>query len=536
MDPLKLITTRTTLQTLPAAPGQVPNSAGGYVFETDAETRIRRFLTLGTSGTYYASAQELTLDNARVILDWALNRPTELVDIVVQVSEAGRAPKNNPALLALAAVASSGDSKGRAYALAHLNRVARTGTHLFTFAAYVEQFRGWGRGLRRAVADWYDSKAVDDLAYQVLKYRQRDGWTHRDMLRLSHPKAFDKDRNSLYRYAARNGAVLIDDVVPPLVKAYEAAKTADGQALIRLIQEYPLSWEMLPNEALSDAGVWKALIVNERVPLGALIRQLPRLTRLGVLDDAFVNGLVCGTLSNQHKLAKARIHPVNVLVAQRTYASGHSARGDGAWTPNRHITDALDASFYTAFGTVKPAGKRTLIGLDVSGSMGVQISGLPISAREAAAALSLVQLATEPGADVVGFTGGGNWSNGWSGTTLTPLNISPRQRLDDVCKAVAGIPFGTTDCALPMLWAGENKREYDTFVIYTDNETYAGNVHPFQALRQYREATGIDAKLIVVGMTSTGFSIADPSDPGMLDVAGFDSAVPNLISDFSRGL
>jgi 60 kDa SS-A/Ro ribonucleoprotein len=60
-------------------------------------------------------------------------------------------------------------------------------------------------------------------------------------------------------------------------------------------------------------------------------------------------------------------------------------------------------------------------------------------------------------------------------------------------------------------------------------------IHPFQALKRYRERTGIDAKLIVVGMTSTGFSIADPSDPGMLDVAGFDSAVPNLISDFSRG-
>jgi trove domain protein len=36
-------------------------------------------------------------------------------------------------------------------------------------------------------------------------------------------------------------------------------------------------------------------------------------------------------------------------------------------------------------------------------------------------------------------------------------------------------------------------------------------------------------------MTSTGFSIADPDDAGMLDVAGFDHAVPNLISEFSRG-
>ena len=37
-------------------------------------------------------------------------------------------------------------------------------------------------------------------------------------------------------------------------------------------------------------------------------------------------------------------------------------------------------------------------------------------------------------------------------------------------------------------------------------------------------------------MTATEFSIADPTDPGMLDVVGFDAAVPSLISEFARGL
>ena len=43
---------------------------------------------------------------------------------------------------------------------------------------------------------------------------------------------------------------------------------------------------------------------------------------------------------------------------------------------------------------------------------------------------------------------------------------------------------------------------------------------------------GIPAKMIVVGMTSNGFSIADPDDAGMLDVVGFDTAVPQIMSDF----
>jgi len=70
--------------------------------------------------------------------------------------------------------------------------------------------------------------------------------------------------------------------------------------------------------------------------------------------------------------------------------------------------------------------------------------------------------------------------------------------------------------------------------VYTDSETWAGSIHPCKALNKYRREMGIPARLVVVGMTSTGFTIADPSDAGMLDVVGFDSAAPQVISDFSK--
>ncbi|VDK74787.1 unnamed protein product [Cylicostephanus goldi] len=87
-----------------------------------------------------------------------------------------------------------------------------------------------------------------------------------------------------------------------------------------------------------------------------------------------------------------------------------------------------------------------------------------------------------------------------------------------------------------MLWAKDKNKKFDVFVVYTDCETFFGEVHPFVALRQYREASGIkDAKLVVMGMTSTGFTIADPDDAGMMDIVGFDSAVPTLLADFVNG-
>jgi 60 kDa SS-A/Ro ribonucleoprotein len=220
------------------------------------------------------------------------------------------------------------------------------------------------------------------------------------------------------------------------------------------------------------------------------------------------------------------VHPIAVLAALRTYASGRGARGRGTWAPVREVVDALDAAFYTAFGNVEPTGKRLLLALDVSGSMEWgAVAGVPgLTPRVASAALALITAATEDRYEILAFA-----------TRLQPLAISPRQRLDDVVKTVSRLPFGGTDCALPMLHAEARKREVDAFVVYTDSETWFGSVHPAQALRDYRRASGIDARLVVVGMVSNGFTIADPQDPGMLDAVGFDTATPQLVSDFARG-
>ncbi len=86
-----------------------------------------------------------------------------------------------------------------------------------------------------------------------------------------------------------------------------------------------------------------------------------------------------------------------------------------------------------------------------------------------------------------------------------------------------------------MVKALEARMPVDVFVVLTDNETWYGRVHPFQALKDYRQKMGINAKMIVVGMTATQFSISDPSDAGSLDVVGFDSAVPQLMSQFVMG-
>ncbi|HRJ43431.1 MAG TPA: hypothetical protein PL105_16210, partial [Caldilineaceae bacterium] len=251
---------------------------------------------------------------------------------------------------------------------------------------------------------------------------------------------------------------------------------------------------------------------------------------------------VAARLRDRDAIRRARLHPLAVLVAMKTYASGQGVRGSLKWEPVSAISDALDEAFYLAFENVEATGKRTMLALDVSGSMeGPDIAGMPgISPRIASAALALVTMRTEEKVVVTAFTsagsdGMGSVSRRRHDSGISTLDLSPRQRLDDVVKRISGLPFGGTDCALPMLYALERGLEVDAFVVYTDSETWAGSIHPSQALAQYRERTGIPAKLVVVGMTSNGFSIADPRDPGMLDVVGMSTETPQVISQFIRG-
>jgi 60 kDa SS-A/Ro ribonucleoprotein len=463
----------------------------------------------------------------------------------------GRAAQNDPALFALALAAGLGDEPTRKAALEALPQVARTGTHLFQFATFVEGFRGWGRSLRRAVGTWYAGQPVDALAYKAVKYRQREGVTHRDLLRLAHPASevsagnptlhVSADHGRLFEWIVRGGEPEgLPRIVEGFVRAQEAQSSAKTAALVR---EYRLPREALQSEHLTSAEVWEALL--EDMPMTAMMRNLATMTRVGVLEHGSSgSATVVDRLRDVERILKARMHPIALLAALRTYQSGRGARGQLSWSPVREVVDALDAAFYTAFGNVEPAQKRLLLALDVSGSMTYGwVAGVPgLTPRDASAALALVTAATESRYEVVGFFAGkGGWKSraksgwGFGRQGLTPLSISPRQRLDDVIKTVDGLPFGGTDCALPMLYAQAQEREVDTFVIYTDSETWAGDVHPAQALQDYRAASGIDARLVVVGMVSNGFSLADPADPGMLDIVGFDTATPQLISDFARG-
>ena len=525
---------------------QVANSEGGFVFAVDDWTRLDRFLILGSEGgSFYASEQKLTRENAEGVLRCLALDGRRVVERIVAISEAGRAPKNDPALFALALAAKLGDVDTRRAAFAALPRVARIGTHLFHFAEHVKALGGWGRGTMRAFARWYTAMETSRLALQAVKYQSRDGWSHRDLLRKAHPVAKDDRQQAIFHWMTKGwesvGEVPHPDEVLAMIWAFERAKSLrdakDAALLCGLIRDHRLPHECVPTEMKRHPEVWEALLPE--MGLTAILRNLGKMTEVGLLG-AFSDAerLVVSRLEEAEALRAAHVHPLQLLVTLRTYAQGHGEKGKLTWKPRQRIVDALDGAFYRAFQAVTPTNARTLLALDVSGSMaGGLIAGLPgITPRVGSAAMALVTAAVEPNHEFVAFTNGPYRSaHRGFGSGISPVAISPRSRLDDVVKAVSDLPFGGTDCALPMLWAAENKVPVDIFCVYTDSETWAGDIHPVQALRQYRAKMGIGARLVVIGMVSNGFSIADPQDGGMLDVVGFDTSTPSIIADFATG-
>lgn len=517
--------TSPTPQTEQADQRQVKNDAGGYTFKIEPFQQLDRWLILGgDGGTYYTTERALTIDNARCIQACLKLDGQRVVRRIVEISDAGRAPKNDPAIFALAIAASCDDPKVRDAALRALPQVCRIGTHLFQFVKAVNALRGWGPALKAAVRHWYSSKSDDQVAVQIAKYGQRDGVSHRDLLRLSHPKA-DKDpqRNAIYRYVTKEGKEIPEGLLEYLV-AFEELKKADERRTIQLINQWGFTHEMVLTEHKNSPHVWAALL--EKMPITALIRNLGKMTEVGVLKPLTGElNVAIGKLTDLATLRKGRVHPITILTALKTYEQGHGDKGSLKWTPVPALVGALDEAFYKSFGTIEPSGLRTLIALDVSGSMdGSKIAGSPLSAREASAAMAMVTMRTEKNWHIFGFS-----------NRFIELPLHSRMSLVEVVTKLRGLPFQSTDCSLPFIYAKQHKLEVDAFQVWTDNETYAGSGHPHERLKEYRKAMGINSTSAVIGTDARPFTIAHPDDPGMCDLVGFDTATPNLLASFARG-
>jgi 60 kDa SS-A/Ro ribonucleoprotein len=564
-----------TPQSAPAKAGQIKNRAGGYVFKIEDWSRLNRFLIIGNEGgTYYARESELTIENYDCVKRCLANDWKRTIDTIVSISDEGRATSNTLCVFALAVCSVFGSVDAKAYANTMVAKVARFSTDFFNWVTDVLTLKGnkKGKGFLRAIGRWYTEKKPKDLAYQICKYPSRslkDGTRmgHADILRMARPGYGSSDGSS-----ARNGRALTlptkehgllchyathgvisdaefakrkaeestldrkleapgirESVLESLkdsdlryVWAHEKAKKASKKDLIKLIKDYRLTRESVPPELQHDPDVQMALLVDQ--PLVAMIRNLGQYTASGLAKPlSKATGLIIEKLGNKEFLKKARLHPMTIAMAQRVYSGGQGTRT--SWSPVPAISDALESAFYNAFNYVEPTNQKYLVGTDVSGSMfwesGRRHGLLP---AEAAAIVSMVIARTEKNYHLMAFS-----------TSMVNLGITAKDSLSSVLSTFQRHGYGGTNVAAPVEHAIKNKMDVDMFCILTDNETWEGREHVFEALNRYRKSFNKNAKMAVLAFTATECSVADPSDPGMMDFVGLDSNVPRMLAEFATG-
>ncbi|ERE73062.1 SS-A/Ro ribonucleoprotein [Cricetulus griseus] len=433
-------------QLQPLSESQVANSEGGYVWQVTDMNRLHRFLCFGSEGgTYYIKEQKLGLENAEALIRLIEDgRGCEVIQEIKSFSQEGRTAKQEPLLFALAICSQCSDIKTKQAAFKAVPEVCRIPTHLFTFIQFKKDLKQsmkcgmWGRALRKAVADWYNEKGGMAIALAVTKYKQRNGWSHKDLLRLSHLKPSSEGLAVVTKY---------------ITKGWKEVH------------------ELYREKALS-------------VETEKLLKYLEAVEKVKRTKDE----LEVIHLIEEHQLVREHL-----------------------------LTNHLKSK-----ETVEPTGKRFLLAVDVSASMNQRVLGNILNASTVAAAMCMVVTRTEKESSIVAFA-----------CDMVPFPVTTDMTLQQVLTAMNKVPAGSTDCSLPMIWAQKTNTAADVFIVFTDNETYAGQVHPAVALREYRKKMNIPAKLIVCGMTSNGFTIADPDDRGMLDMCGFDTSALDVIRNFT---
>lgn len=502
--------------------GMVVNDGGGVSYCIDNMSMFHRFLILGNESSSYVASNSLEgLTCSCIELLLSKGKANEMLQMILRVSMEGLAPKQSYLLFALAKMAEFSEETRRLVFEVALGPVCRTFSALAEFLHHFDKL-SWGSNTRKAVSRWMFQQLPRDLAYQFTKYRNRYGFTPRDVLRLSHPKPIGHmdAYNDVFAYAVGkwNPRNCVSPIAEYLIAADAIRTTTCLHTAKHLIEKHRFGWEHVGQQKLLKyPEVWNAFLANG-MTYHALLRNLVRMLQLPNAPQCLDIPRITQQLVNKDNIQRSRVHPIQVLQAMRMVDN----KVDPC-TALAEVDVALHIAFHESFQNVQPTHKRFLLAVDVSGSMeAAKCVGMPhLTARDAASALALAFLKREPFVVPVAFSKG-----------LTKLPIHKEQTIQEAINATSCLPFQQTDCSLPIEYALEHNMVVDCFVIITDNETNCNVRHPHVVLKEYREMLNPSAKLIVLATSTNSVSIADPKDKGMLDIAGMDSSVFQVMHQF----
>ena len=274
--------------------------------------------------------------------------------------------------------------------------------------------------------------------YQLAKYKGGGAIKLRDVLRITHPVPKDKQTEALFKK-------LLDDTLAT-----------------------PYTWETELSARGNTKEVWDELIASGKVGYMAVLRNLRNIIRSGA-DIAPVLTI----LSDPERVKKSRQLPFRFYSAYLTLSNENILSGD--------IHRALEKALEASVENMEQIPGRTLIAIDVSGSMGCRVSARSeVRCCDIASLLGAMASRICEDATVCYFDQAGSWSShGKHGYTVR--HYGKYDSILEICKN-SRFYGGGTQMDLPMVFAlnedaGRDIKPFDRIIYFSDcecNSSYDG--------------------------------------------------------------
>lgn len=516
--------------------------------------KLRRFLVLGNENGLYRvrcggdGGFQPSAETAPTVSELlAAGKGEEVVDEIVKFLSSNSI-NHTPALFALAMCARHSDKsqKTKQSAMKALATVCNSTADLFQFISFsqrlVETKKGWGRALKTGVQRWFDSRDSMTLAKIITLQKTGSSWSYIDLLRVTHILPNTEGAKMITKYLMKGlkvvqeefgGEKTGDEMQATLtyLAAIEQLKSVkDALQAVGLIEQHRLHPQQVTAQILQMPEALVVLV--KQLSLGELLDMVGRLAARLVLDPANPAAAdIVQRIADEQQVQKEKLSPIALLVVMRMYEQGSASM---RWPRNGAVVDALNSAFASALQhNVLSTKKRYLVAVNINNQfMRCWVHGTKVlSPVIAVSGLALLLAHTERDPALVFFS-----------KDVKPLSLTNTMQMPEICEAIATCAAeqegGKCGCDLsaPITWAQEGKKPFDVIIIMTDHRYAKASTELPAAFRQYRQSLNLpDAKLVVCGLTATNVQFADPADPGMLDIAGFDATVPDIIHSFVTG-
>jgi hypothetical protein len=333
-----------------------------------------------------------------------------------------------------------------------------------------------------------------------------------DVIELTHPKARHAKQSALFKWLLdrrhHDDAVADPEVLPMLAAAegLAAVPADERRALLeergpKALADAGTSWERLSGwlPGGMDAEAWESVIPSMGVM--ALVRNLRNFDEQGISPAAVE--VVLGRITDADEVAKARLFPYQVWAAYNHAPSDNWKRALGT---------TLDLTTRNI-----PALDRTLVVIDMSGSMQAPVSGRSVMSRvEVAAVMAAVTGKRSANADVVIF-----------GQTNRAVKLrkgaSVLGSVDQLVKMIGAVGHATYGHS--AIATHFNPRKHDRVVLFTDD--------------QMRDAGSVDLSAVPLIYTVDLAGYRPRSMPsggrGRYSLAGFSDATFSLMHTLESG-